>query len=366
LCRNIHKLEIAKSRIYERGLRYLKSEAVYVLLKFALVVAVIIVLQHFVVQFIEKKLPDEEVDVVEGVTEQLKEEEPSFVLTLNDDTYTSYHKFEIYIFIGTDDSGNENPETPNDYHGSLADFINLLIIDNTDKTYATLAINRDTMTYVPMMQKDGTVQQLALMQICTAHGYGSSLEKSAENTVNTVSALLGELPIDGSLVLPVDSIPEVNSLVGGVTVTIEGDLTAIDPAFKDKATITLDDEQAEGFVRARMGVGEGLNTERMERQSQYIAGLKEKLLDESSTDPTLVVNVFDGLKACATTDLNETIAVRIANYMAGYTDLGSFELEGEFKIGQALADGLDHYEFYPDSESKIQILTEIFSLEGQT
>jgi anionic cell wall polymer biosynthesis LytR-Cps2A-Psr (LCP) family protein len=350
----------------ERGRRYLKREAGHDMLKFELIIAVLIVLQVLVALFIEKRMTGEAAEVIDADTEQELKEEPELTLTLNDNIYTSDHRFETYLFIGTDDSGNEDSKNADDYYGSLADFINLLVIDHTDETYAILAINRDTMTYVPMMREDGTVKQLALMQICTAHGYGSDLEKSAENTVNTVSALLGDLPVDAGFVLPVEAIPTVNSLVGGVTVTIDGDLTAIDPAFKDKARITLDDKQAERFVRARMGVGKGLNTERMDRQSKYITGFKEKLLEMLTADPTLGVSIFDELKVYATTDINGSMVSRIANAMAVYTDLGTYEFEGEFKTGQALADGLDHYEFYPDTESQLKILTELFSLEVQT
>jgi anionic cell wall polymer biosynthesis LytR-Cps2A-Psr (LCP) family protein len=331
-------------------------------LKFVLIVAALILLQVVVVFVIEKRMTGAGAEVVDAAAEQT-EKEPTLTLTLYDDTYISYHEFDTYLFIGTDDSGNEDPDDPADYYGSIADFINLLVIDHTDETYAILAINRDTMTYVPMMLEDGTVKQLALMQICTAHGYGGDLEKSAENTVNTVSSLLGELPIDGSFVFPVDAMPEVNSLVGGVTVTIEGDLTAMDPAFKDKATITLNDEQAEKFVRVRLGVGEGLNTERMGRQEQYIEGVKAKLGEKLSAEPALGVSIFDELKSYATTDINGKTVSRIANDLAGYTDLGTFGFEGELDLGQSLADGLDHYEFYLDSESQIRILTELFSLE---
>jgi anionic cell wall polymer biosynthesis LytR-Cps2A-Psr (LCP) family protein len=343
----------------------LKREVGHNRLTFELSVAILIALQFLVVIFIQKKMTGEAAEVIEAATEQEKNEDPALTLTIDGNIYTSDHRFETCLFIGTDDSGNEKAENPDEYRGSLADFINLLVIDHTDKTYAILAINRDTMTYVPMMLEDGTVKQLALMQICTAHGYGGNLKNSARNTVNTVSALLGELSIDASFVLPVDEIPTVNSLVGGVTVTIEGDLTAIDSAFKDGERITLSDEQAESFVRARMGVGEGLNTERMDRQGKYITGLKEKLLSSISTDPTIGVSIFDKLKASATTDIDGNIISRIANAVAVYDDLGTFEFEGELKIGQALADGLDHYEFYPESERRVQILTELFSLEGR-
>jgi anionic cell wall polymer biosynthesis LytR-Cps2A-Psr (LCP) family protein len=335
------------------------------MIRFALIVFLLILMQIITVFFIQKRMTGANAETAETGTEQVsKVEEPELTLTLFGDVYTSDHRFETYLFAGTDDTGNEEAEGTDDYEGSLADFINLLVIDRTAETYAILAINRDTMTYVPMMLDDGSVEQLALMQICTAHGYGRDKAMSAENTVNTVSDLLGELPIDGEFILPVEAIPTVNSLVGGVTVTIEGDLTAADPAFKDKATITLSDEQAESFVRARMGVGEGLNTERMERQSQYITGMKEKLLERLPSEPDLGVSIFDGLKPYATTDINGKKVSRIANYVSEYNDLGTYEFEGELDMGYALADNLEHYEFYPDSESQMEILTELFHLEG--
>jgi anionic cell wall polymer biosynthesis LytR-Cps2A-Psr (LCP) family protein len=325
---------------------------------------VLIVLEVIAVLFIERRKSGVNASAAEEATEQVsKVEDAELMLTLFGDIYTSDHKFETYLFVGTDDNGNEDPENLEDYYGAIADFINMLIIDNTDETYAILAINRDTMTYVPLMQADGTVEQLGLVQLGTAHGYGGTPELSAENTVNAVSALLGDLPIDASFVLPIAEVPKVNSLVGGVTVTIEGDLTAIDPAFKDGETITLDDEQAESFVRVRMGVGEGLNTERMERQSRYITGMKEKLAERISAEPDLGVSIFDKLKSCATTDMNGKIISRIANYMTKYTDLGTFEFEGDLDLGQSLADGIDHYEFYIDSESQVQVMTDLFSLE---
>jgi hypothetical protein len=112
-----------------------------------------------------------------------------------------------------------------------------------------------------------------------------------------------------------------------------------------------------------MGVGEGLNTERMDRQSRYITGMKEKLFERISKEPDLGISIFDTLKACATTDMNGKIISRIANDMTKYTDLGTFEFEGDLDLGQSLADGIDHYEFYIDSESQMEIMTDLFSLE---
>lgn len=83
------------------------------------------------------------------------------------------------------------------------------------------------------------------------------------------SSLLGDVDIDGYAMLNTDSIGVINSAVGGVTVTIPEDMTDVDPAFVSGAVVKLDDEQAEKFARARMKVGDGHNSSRMERQSLY-------------------------------------------------------------------------------------------------
>jgi anionic cell wall polymer biosynthesis LytR-Cps2A-Psr (LCP) family protein len=344
--------------------RYLKRAAKQDLIKFGLFVAVLILVLVIAVRLIEKRITAAEVNTQS--TEKASETKAA-ALTLNlyGDTYTSDHKFETYLFVGTDDSGNEDAEDPEDYVGGMADFINLLVIDHTDETYALLPINRDTVAYVLMMEKDGSVEYETLCQIGEAHGYGANLEMSAENTVNTISKFLGDLPIDGSFVFPMDHITEVNSAVGGVTVTIEGDLTAADPAFTDGATLTLTDEQAAAFVRARMTVGDGTNAERMARQSQYLSGMKEKLYERMKSEPDVGITIFDKLKSYAVTDMNGKTISRLANNLTKYKDLGSFEFDGDLEIGQLLEDGLDHYEFYVDSESQIEVMTELFSLTAQ-
>lgn len=52
-------------------------------------------------------------------------------------------------------------------------------------------MNRDTITEVPMLLADGTANASAKMQLCTAHWYGKDKTASCENTVNTVSKMLG-------------------------------------------------------------------------------------------------------------------------------------------------------------------------------
>jgi anionic cell wall polymer biosynthesis LytR-Cps2A-Psr (LCP) family protein len=336
--------------------KLLSLGAVFILLLAALVI---------IVHLIEKNLLASNTVPATEQAEEVVAEKPPLTLTLYGDTYTSSHEFETYLFIGTDDSGNEDGEGA-DYHGGMADFLNLLVIDHTALTYSVLALNRDTITEIPMMTQDGEVSESTILQLCAAHWYGGDRTMSCENTVDTVSALLGYLPIDGYFAISINTMPQVNHLVGGVAVTIEDDgLTAIDPAFVKGATVTLDDEQAAAFVQARMGVGEGLNTERMARQKQYLTAMMGQLKEKFATEPELAVSLFDELSPEATTDMNGNTISRMVNQTLRYTDRGNFDFEGDLELGDTFGDGVDHYEFYLDSENQMQVLTDLFLLEYQ-
>jgi LCP family protein required for cell wall assembly len=246
----------------------------------------------------------------------------------------------------------------------MADFLNLLIIDHTEQTYSILALNRDIMTDIPMMTTDGQVFATMELQLCSAHWYGGDKTMSCENTVTTVSDLLGGLPIDGYYALPMDSISEVNHLVGGVTVTIQdNDLAVLDPAFAEGATLTLTDEQAYNFVHVRMGVGTGENPDRMERQKQYLDALLEQAKAQMATEPDLALAIFDELADYATTDLSGKILSKLCNRAAQYENRGTFQFEGTNQLGDTLGDGIEHYEFYLDDGSILRVLTGLFALE---
>lgn len=68
--------------------------------------------------------------------------------------YIYNHQIETYLFLGTDGSGAEDGEGE-DYVGSMADSINLLVLDKTDKTYAIIQLNRDTITEIDLMELVG-------------------------------------------------------------------------------------------------------------------------------------------------------------------------------------------------------------------
>jgi LCP family protein required for cell wall assembly len=277
--------------------------------------------------------------------------------------YVTDHQLETYLFLGTDASGNEE-DTGDDYRGSMADFLNLLIVDRTEQTYSILALNRETMTKIHLLDRKGEGEATANIQLCTAHWYGGNKEMGCENTVTAVSDLLGGLPIDHYYSLPMEAIAEVNHLIGGVTVTIDNnDLQVLDPELTEGATVTLSDEQAYNFVHARMNVGDGENLSRMARQRQYLTAMIAQMEERMATDMDFGINVYDELTEYATTDITGKTVSRLANKVGQYKNRGIYEFEGTTELGQALGDGLDHSEFYPDEDSVIEVLTDLLSLE---
>ena len=275
---------------------------------------------------------------------------------------TGHGQFSTYLFLGTDASGNPEGQGE-DYHGSMADYLALFIINRKAETCTVLQLNRDTITEVKLLQPDGSKNASADIQLCTAHWYGGNPQMSCENTVDTISRMLGGLKIDGYYELPMQSIADLNDAVGGVSVTIMGDFTALDPAMKEGETITLTGEQAHQYVRARRNVGDGENLFRLQRQKQYLQGYLDMVTAKTAENPKFILDLFEKFKEVSITDITDNTVTKIARRAHQYENKGILEFTGKTQIGQALGDGEDHMEFIPDKESVVEIMTELYALQ---
>lgn len=270
-------------------------------------------------------------------------------------TYCSYHDIDTFLFIGTDASGDEQG-TGEEYAGNLADFLLLAVIDHTDKTYGFLQIHRDTITDVPILQTDGTAYSSAEQQICLAHFYGADPQMSGANTLAAAGNLLLGMEIGGYYAVHMDEVPRVNRLLGGVEITFAEDLTQIDPSFIKGETVTLSDAQAEAFVRARMGVGNGKNDERMDRQLIYMNAAMKQAKQKMSQDKQFVNTFYDAFSDIAVTDMTKSHLTNLASKTLSYTSKGILKLDGESTTGVSSTDGIEHERFYADKASVLATL----------
>lgn len=269
---------------------------------------------------------------------------------------------EAYLFIGVDNKGDLE-EAEDTLGGGQSDVLLLLVIDHAKASYRVLQLDRDTMTQVTMIGfavggHSGSELGTKYMQLEFAHTYGDGREQSGENTVRAVSGLLYGAPIDGYAALLMDSIPLLNDMVGGVTVTVEDDLTALDPVLVQGQTVTLHGDEAMHFVRARRGVSDGTNISRMRRHRTYLHGFEQQLRAKIAEDPQFVLELYAGLSDYLVTDISSGTLSRVAQQCGGYENGGTLTLEGESRLGEKLM------EFYPDETALRALVLDLFYEEA--
>jgi len=249
-----------------------------------------------------------------------------------------------YLIMGIDDTAAQGDGY---VMGGQCDVLNLLVVDHTNMTYQYLPINRNTICDVRWYDVDGNDMGTSEIQIAFAHAVGDGGAFSCENAVEAVSNYLGGVKIQSYIALDIASIATINRLVGGVTVTIEDDFSATDPSLVKGETITLTDEQAETFVRARMSMADDSSNEaRMRRQQVYLDALRTQMLEKARADAEYALSVYDALEREMVTNMNGKAFSRLVNGLTKCENLGPIEITGT--IGM---DDLGYATFVPDKDS---------------
>jgi LCP family protein required for cell wall assembly len=269
-------------------------------------------------------------------------------VTYNGQSYRHRSELVTVLFMGIDKAANQ--DTSGFRNGGQADFLMLAVIDPQNDTLSRIEIDRDTMAEITVLGVLGNVAGTRQAQISLSHGFGDGGRQSSKYTAEAVSRLLLGSEIDYYVALHLDSIGKINDAMGGVTVTIEDDFSAYDAKMVPGATLTLDAEQAELFVRSRMQIGDGTNAARMKRQQAYMAALLGQVEAKIVADPSYAGTVFDALEGAMTTNMSRARMLNEANRVSKYTMAQPITLQGTHAIG---ADGFT--EFHVD-EAQLQAL----------
>ena len=236
-----------------------------------------------------------------------------------------------------------------------ADFLRLVVLDKENKTVQQLQIDRDTMTPVTVLGLLGDRYEPVTQQICLGYAFGDGRESSCEVTVEAVENLLGGQTIDQYLAMGLDGISTLNDLAGGVTVTLEDDFSAIDPAMTKGTTLTLQGDQAETYVRTRRSIGVGTNEARMARQEQYIGQLSRQLDTQLQEDRNFILTAYDALEPYLCTNIPRGQLANEAWAAKDYQRLDTLQPKGTHQVGE---DGF--MEFYPEAASLQQAVLQLF------
>ncbi|WP_367997432.1 LCP family protein [Streptomyces sp. GMY02] len=205
------------------------------------------------------------------------------------------------LLIGSDTrSGEGNGKYGQDDGGSQRSDTTILLHLAADRQSATaVSLPRDLMVDVPSCRKpDGTRSTAQFAQFNWAFQFGG-----AACTIRTVEKLTG-IRIDHHMVIDFTGFKDVVDAVDGVEVCLKEPVDDVQALLRLPAgTQTLDGEQALGFVRARHGIGDGSDTQRMERQQRFLGALFKKVRSNGVLlNPTRLYPVLDAATKSLTTD----------------------------------------------------------------
>lgn len=282
------------------------------------------------------------------------EEYVSSVKTVTKDGVDYFPRQDITVFLlmGIDQEGPVEESGSYNNQGA-SDMVSLLILDQKNEQWNVLHLNRDTMLEMPVLGIGGKQAGTYFGQLALSHTYGSGLEDSCENTKAAVSEFLNGLHIDYYISMNMDAVQILNDAVGGVTVSIDEDFSAVDPSM-GQGEVTLQGEQAIAFVRSRKDVGDQLNLTRMDRQMEYIESFLDAFSKKQADDPDFVLKTYDALAPYLVSNCSVNTLSGIISRSDGYEIGEVVTLQGENVMGD------QYYEFYADEAALEELVLRLF------
>ncbi len=283
-------------------------------------------------------------------------EDDAALLFYNGAWYAPRDDVETVLVLGLDRSEREGIGETGAY--AQSDMILLLKIDRTSETYQAIQINRDTMAEIQDFDQYGRPSGTYMAQLALAYAHAQAYTGNDRTAgmaaVDAVSALMYGVEIDHYITLTMDGLMTLNDLVGGVTVEIKDDFSAVDQTLIQGETVTLLGEHALNYVRARRSVGEGTNLERMERQQEYLVGLQEKLSALAAKDDGSFVDILMAVNEYMGSDCT------VQQLSALTEDLQGFQMEGYMTLEGEAVETDKYIEFYPDEDALQRLVVEGF------
>ncbi|SOD76959.1 transcriptional attenuator, LytR family [Streptomyces sp. 1222.2] len=204
------------------------------------------------------------------------------------------------LVIGSDSrAGNGNGEYGRDSGTERSDTTILLHLAADRRSATAVSLPRDLMVEVPSCRRaDGRRSEPAF----TLFNYAFQAGGSA-CTIRTVERMT-DIRIDHHIVVDFSGFKEMVDAVDGVEVCLAAPIHDKQADLRLPAgRVKLSGEQALGYVRARKSLGDGSDTERMDRQQRFLAALAAKVRgNEVLLNPVKLYPVLDAATSSLTTD----------------------------------------------------------------
>ena len=289
---------------------------------------------------------DETRDVPASSTDN--EEKSSDTIVVDGREYRLNTNIQTVLFMGIDKNAKSDMGDRAGENGQ-SDSLNLLIVDRETKKARILQISRDSMVDIDIYSASGEKMISEPGQIALQYAYGDGEEESCRLTAGKVSELLYGVNVDSYLSLTMEGMVKAADAIGGVTMTVPEDYTWIDPAFSKGATLTMDGEMVEKYVRSRDTEVLDSNVQRMERQSQFMGALIEKLQNVKETSNYL--SLYQQMEPYMVTNMTADEMKSLSEYDI---DTNTLDVPGEV----ILKDG--HAQFIVDNEALRKIILKTF------
>ncbi|MGR8010189.1 LCP family glycopolymer transferase [Streptomyces hypolithicus] len=204
------------------------------------------------------------------------------------------------LLIGSDTrSGKGNAKYGRDKGTQRSDTTILLHLAADRKSATAVSLPRDLMVDIPScLGRDGKRTRKQFTQFNSAYELGGTA-----CTIRTVEGLTG-IRLNHHMVVDFAGFKGMVDAVNGVEICLEEPVDDKQAKLKlDAGLQKLNGEQALGYVRARKSIGDGSDTERMERQQQFLGALVNKVQSNGVLlNPTRLYPVLDAATKSLTTD----------------------------------------------------------------
>ncbi|MET8857764.1 MULTISPECIES: LCP family protein [unclassified Streptomyces] len=204
------------------------------------------------------------------------------------------------LLIGSDSrSGAGNKKYGRDSGTERSDTTILLHLSANRHSATAMSLPRDLMVDVPSCRRpDGTRTDPMFAMFNYAFEVGGSA-----CTIRTVEKLTN-IRVDHHMVVDFHGFKDMVDAVDGVQVCLRKPIH--DKAAKlnlPAGRVVLNGEQALGYVRARKSIGNGSDTDRMDRQQKFLGALISKVRgDDVLLNPAKLYPVLDAATSSLTTD----------------------------------------------------------------
>lgn len=291
--------------------------------------------------------------------EEKKEQESSSIdvedklatIQVNGVTYKQKGDIRCYVLMGIDHADQQDVMERGNFGQN--DLLLAIVVNDTDKTYQILQMNRDSMVDVIQIDQQGNEVGSIYEQICLAHSFGDGKQISDENVVNTLSKVLWDQPFEGYLALNMDAVNILADDVGGVPVQVNDDFSEIDPSLVQGTTVTLTSANALTFVRSRWNIADETNMNRQARQQEFMTSFINKA---SSLSDDQLENMYQTIQDYRESDMSNSGVVNLMVKLKKYKELPMKTIDGTNSINP----DNNTNEYKMDNASLQSVILELF------